>query len=93
MCGRSLILRVFLFLLSALLLWCISYHSHESCDKKHIPLGTFGTAKTPLVGPSSVEPAASAGLEIGEAGPEDASVVPWQDMSTCNLVSTKPLLH
>lgn len=38
--------------------------------------------KTPLAGLSSAELAVSAEQEIEEGGPEDASVVPWQDTNT-----------
>ena len=50
-----------------------------------LPLGISDIAKTPLAGPSSVVPEHFVGWQTEEAGPEDAFVVPWQDMNTCKV--------
>ncbi len=55
-----------------------------------IPRGTSDTARTLLAGPSSAELAAYAGMEIEGAEPGGASVVLWQDKSTCDRVSYGP---
>lgn len=47
-------------------------------------VGTSDTARIPPADPSSAEPAVFAGLEIEGDEPGDASVVPWQDMNTCD---------
>ena len=46
------------------------------------PAGTSDTVQIPPADPSSAELPVVAGLQIGEAVPEDASVVPLRDRST-----------
>ena len=50
--------------------------------KQSSPAGTFDTVRTLPVDPFSVEPPVVVGLQIGEAVPGDASVVPLRDRST-----------
>ncbi len=50
--------------------------------KQSSPADTSDIARTPPAGPSFAEPPVVAGLPIGGAVPEDASVAPLQDRST-----------
>ena len=81
-----------LVLLPALLLHCVNTDEHHFSNAQHLPLGTFDIARIPPVDPSSAEPVASAGQEIEEVEPEDASVVPWPDRNTYENVSLGSLL-
>lgn len=74
--------RFLLFLLFTLLLIEVSSSFNSSLRILSSPLDTFDTERTPQVGLSFAEPVHYAELQIEEAGPEDASVAPWQDRST-----------
>lgn len=54
----------------------------DRSKKQNSPAGTSDTVQIPLVDPSSAERPVVAGLQIGEVGPGDASVVPLRDRST-----------
>ncbi len=82
MVGLPLLLALLLVLAVDVVASSCQLHPWGRQFTRSLPLGISDTAKIPRAGPFSAEPGRSVVQQTEEAGPEDASVVPWQDRNT-----------